>query len=322
MSELGRGLNSSGRDLELKLGNDILQAWVSINLYQSLPVPEDSGFRDEFGIGWHRMGGYNMVVHSPLGTQGPEGYHHYVFPDPDNSGRYDEIKRLLATYGYEVFIGADVSGTIFEPCSHIRGMEILLSDLSMRPEDVEVLFDKATDFSLQVARNCLDLGVDWIWLGDDIGMQTGMLMSPSMWRRFLKPRMARIINELRRMKPSVIIAYHACGSIVPVIGDLVEIGIDVLNPIQPKAEGMRDILVKQQYGDRLTLHCGIDIQEVLPFAPMRVLESELKRIIREVAPGGGFIFAAAHAIQPDTSVERVHFMLDVLKRFGKYPLSL
>jgi len=321
MHELGKELNASGRELELKLGNDILQTWVSINLYQSLPVPEGTTFTDEFGITWHRLGGYNMITHNPLGAASLDGYHEYNFPDPDKTERYDEIKGLLRDYGDTVFIGADVSGTIFEPCSHIRGMETLLYDLSLHPQDVEVFLDKATAFSLQVARNCLDLGVDWVWLGDDIGMQTGMLMSPAMWRRFFKPRMAYIIHELRRMKSDIIIAYHTCGSIVPVIGDIVEIGVNVLNPIQPKAEGMNDAAIKRQYGDRLALDCGIDIQEILPSAPLDVLETELKRIIRDLAPGGGFIFTAAHTIQPDTSLERIHLMLDVLKKFGTYPIG-
>ncbi len=321
MCELGKELGASGRELELRLGNDILQTWVSINLYQSLPVPEGTSFTDEFGITWRRLGGYNMITHNPLASASLDGYMEYDLPDPGKTERYDEIKGLLSNYGDEVFIGADVSGTIFEPCAHIRGMEALLHDLSLHPQTVEVLLDKAAAFSLQVARNCLDLGVDWIWLGDDIGMQTGMVMSPAMWRQFLKPRMADIIRELRRTKPDVIVAYHSCGSILPVIFDLVEIGVNVLNPIQPKAEGMCDTAIKRQYGDRLALHCGIDIQEILPSAPLDVLEKELRRIIRDLAPGGGFIFTAAHTIQPDTSTERIHLMLDVLKRFGTYPIS-
>lgn len=319
---LAEEFNCHGIELEIALGNDILQAWVSMNLYQSLPVEEDTTFIDEFGIKWHRMGGYNMVIENPISTWDVKSLSDYQFPDPFKSDRYDKIKSLLLKYGNEKFIGADVSGSIFEPCSHIRGMEQLLFDLFSNPKDVEPLLNNAMNFCLQVSKNCLELNVDWIWLGDDVGTQTGMIFSPDMWRRYFKPRMLFIINELRKIKPNLIIAYHSCGSIKPIIPDLVEIGIDVLNPIQPRAIDMDTFEIKKQFGEKLTMLCGLDTQSTLPFGSLGEIESEIKKVLKYLSKNGGFIFAASHTIQPDVSKERILLVLEILKKYGNYPINI
>ncbi len=319
---LEKEFNLKGRELEVYLGNDILQTWVSINYYQSVVVDEDTIFTDEYGIKWHRKGGYNMVIYNPINSWDIKDLGDYKFPDPDRVDRFDELKYLVDTFGKEYFIGADVSGTIFEPCSHIRGMEQLLLDLYSDEKSVDKFLDNATDFSLKVAINSLEFGVDWIWLGDDVGTQEGMILSPQMWRKFFKPRMKKIIDELRKIKNDLIIAYHSCGTIYPIIEDLIEIGVNVLNPIQPKAKDMDMYKIKLQYGDKLTLHCGMDTQGVLPFGSLNDIEIETKKIIKYLAKDGGFIFTASHTIQPDTSIDRILLMLDLLKKFAKYPIII
>ncbi len=302
--------------------NDILQSWVSVNHYQSVVVEENSFFKDEYGTEWHRVGGYNMVTDHPLKDIDAASLGDYKFPDPDRIDRFAKLKSLMEIYGKEYFVGADVSGTIFEPCSHIRGMEQLLLDMYMSPQALNPFFDNAMDFSLQVSKNALDFGVDWIWLGDDVGTQGGMILSPEMWRRFFKPRMAQIINELRKIRKDLIIAYHSCGTIREIIPDLIEIGVNVLNPIQPKAKDMDMYQIKKEFGDKLTMHCGMDTQDLLPFGTLEEIETELKKMIKYLAKGGGFIFTASHTIQPDTSTERIIRMLELLKEYGRYPLSL
>jgi uroporphyrinogen decarboxylase len=322
IKSLEKKYNKKGKELEIFLGNDILQTWVSINYYQSVVVEENSTFTDEYGIKWHRVGGYNMVTHNPIKDWDVNSLGDYKFPDPFREGRFMELKSLLDNYGKEYFIGADVSGTMFEPCSHIRGMEQLLLDMFTDPDALEPFFDNAMDFSLQVSKSALEMNVDWIWLGDDVGTQGGMILSPDMWRKFFKPRMAKIIKELRSIKKDLIIAYHSCGTIKPIIPDLIEIGVNVLNPIQPKAKDMDMYAIKKEFGDRLALHCGMDTQDLLPFGTLEDIENEVKKMIKFLAKDGGFIFTASHTIQPDTTDERIILMLDTLKKYGSYPISL
>jgi uroporphyrinogen decarboxylase len=322
MKSLEKRFNKSGKELEIFLGNDILQTWVAVNYYQSVVVDEDSRFTDEYGIKWHRVGGYNMVTDNPLKDWDVTALRDYKFPDPNRADRFTELKYLLDNYGKEFFVGADVSGTMFEPCSHIRGMEQLLLDMFADPDDVGPFLDNAMEFSLQISKNALDMNVDWIWLGDDVGTQGGMIISPDMWRKYFKPRMAHIIDELRKIKKDLIIAYHSCGTITPIISDLIEIGVNVLNPIQPKAKDMDMYAIKKEFGKNLTLHCGMDTQELLPFGTPEDIEKETKKILKYLAKDGGFIFTASHTVQPDTTDERIMLMLDTIKKYGKYPISL
>jgi uroporphyrinogen decarboxylase len=119
-------------------------------------------------------------------------------------------------------------------------------------------------------------------MGDDLGSQNGMLMSPAMWRSYFKPRMKRMIDSIREFKRDSYIAYHSCGSMYPVIGDLVEIGIDVLNPIQESAKGMDQRSIKKEYGDRITLMCGLDTQQFLVNATPEQVREKTGDIVKDL----------------------------------------
>jgi uroporphyrinogen decarboxylase len=191
-------------------------------------------------------------------------------------------------------------------------MEELMMDLASEAEEADILLDKLKEFTLEASLECLKRGADWIWLGDDLGAQNGMLISPDMWRSYFKPRMKEIIDALRKEKPDVIIAYHSCGSMRPVVPDLVEIGIDVLNPIQESAKDMDQLEVKQNFGKRITLMCGLDTQQFLVDAtPSEVKEAAQKKI-KSLGEGGGFIFAASHHIQHDTPDENIDALFEAL----------
>ncbi len=156
----------------------------------------------------------------------------------------------------------------------------------------------------------MKMGVDVIWLGDDVGNQDRMMISNDLWRRFLKPRMAKLFKELKAINPGVLIAYHSCGFIEPIIPELIEMGLDVLDPIQPLAAGMDAESLKKQFGDRLAFHGGIDEQDLLPFGTAEDVRRETRRVIDVLDDGGGYIMCAAHAIQPDTPVENVMAMYE------------
>ena len=302
----------SSLDLDFRMGNDILQTWLSINGEMEREVQQGSEFTDEWGITWRREGIYNAVCHHPLKALTYEEIDDYPFPSPFKPERYAGLKELLHKYGNEYFIGADVSGTLFEPAYHLRGMEDLMADMALGDEAADLILDKLTDFSTKTAIEAVRLGVDWIWLGDDLGSQRSMMLSPELWRKYFKPRMAKIIEAIHAEKPDIPIAYHSCGAMSPVIPDLIEIGINVLNPIQESAAGMSHQTIKDEYGDRLTMMCGPDTQQFLIDAAPAQVRQKTVELVRTLGKNGGYIFAVSHHIQPDTPLENIEAMLEAL----------
>ncbi|HOV70066.1 MAG TPA: uroporphyrinogen decarboxylase family protein, partial [Clostridia bacterium] len=171
-------------------------------------------------------------------------------------------------------------------------------------------------FSIALSVECIKRGVDWVWMGDDLGSQRSMLMSPGMWRKYIKPRMKRIIDSVRAYKEDIYIAYHSCGSMYQVIGDLVEIGVDVLNPIQENAAGMSQERIKKEYGDKITLMCGIDAQHFMIHATPQEVKEKVREIVHKLNINGGFIFGASHCIQPDVPQENIFAMFEALDELG------
>jgi uroporphyrinogen-III decarboxylase len=156
------------------------------------------------------------------------------------------------------------------------------------------------------------MGVDMLWLGDDVGMQNAMLISPKMWRRFLKPRMANFIAELKAINPDVKVAYHSDGQIYPIIPDLIEIGLDVLNPVQPAS--MDPVRLKKEYGDKLCFWGTIDEQHTLPFGSADDVRAEVIERLNTIGRGGGLILGPTHSVQLDTPMENFWAMIETITK--------
>jgi uroporphyrinogen decarboxylase len=287
------------------LGNDIKSVHISINREMFRSLAPGEVFIDDWGVSWTREGWYNQVCRNPLADSDVSSLIDYRFPDPYDDRRYASLARLCDKYADEYFIGVDVSGSIFEPCYHIRSMENLLVDMLVDKEAVEVFFDHAAEFTMQLCLQALEYPVDWIWLGDDVGGQEAMMISPDLWRELLKPRLASIISAVKEARPGVLLAYHSCGAIRPIIDDLIEIGVDVLNPIQPLCPGMDPLELKGKYGDKLAFMGGLDTQELLINATAEEVYSQTRNLIEGMSIGGGYIMAASHTIQPDTPLENI-----------------
>jgi len=298
--------------LDSYFGNDILQSWLSINKQMTKPCVPGERFTDEWGITWERSGYYNAPVVHPLKELSAAEIATYPFPDPYAPERYHDFNAFIERHGKTHFIGADVSGTLFEPAYHLRGMQEFMMDMALEAEEADVLLDTLCDFSAKTAAFAVRCGADWIWLGDDMGTQASMLISADMWRRYFKPRMRKIIGAIRAESEDVVIAYHSCGSIYPIIGDLIEIGIQVLNPIQESAAGMNQRRIKDEYGDRLTLMCGLDTQTFLLQATPEEVYSEMQKKARELSRGGGYIAAVSHTIQHDVPTQNLSALLEAL----------
>jgi uroporphyrinogen-III decarboxylase len=190
-------------------------------------------------------------------------------------------------------------------------LEQLLTDLLLDPDLAEQLLDIPYHYHLTAAKKLVELGVDMIWTGDDIGTQTDMLISPQMWRKYLKPRMADFISTLKSVNPGIKVAYHSDGNIMRIIPDLVEIGVDVLNPIQPAS--MEPSLIKKEFGDRLCFWGSIDEQNTLPFGTPEDVVDEILCRLKTLGRDGGLILAPTHHVQLDTPMENFWAMVNTIK---------
>jgi uroporphyrinogen decarboxylase len=310
---------ASGAPLPILMDHDFLISWMGpCTGYYSRP---DREYADEWGIGWkwfdHPSGGaYTEMVRHPLAAIKDPA--EFSMPDFSREDRYDGARQLLQQYGDEYGIMAGLACTLFELAWYLRGLEQVLMDLVTDKDFVHAYLDKLMSWIEVAGRKFARLGVDIIWIGDDVGAQNRMLISPEAFREFLKPRYARLFAEWKGINPNVKIAFHSDGYCYPIIGDLVEIGLDILNPIQPKS--MDPAKVKKDFGKRLTLWGTVDIQEVLPFGTIQDVAQEVKLRLRTAGPGGGLIIAPAHNIQSEVPLENILAFYSTAKQYGRYPI--
>jgi uroporphyrinogen-III decarboxylase len=186
----------------------------------------------------------------------------------------------------------------------------MLLDLAGDPGLCDAIFEIPFRYHLAAARRLVEMGVDMIWAGDDVGTQRGMMISPLTWRRFLKPRMAEFISALKNINPEVKVAYHSDGNIERIIPELIEIGLDVLNPVQPAA--MDPVKLKLQYGDKLCFWGSIDEQHTLPFGTPDEVRKQVAERLQTLGHDGGLIIGPTHHVQLDTPLENFWAMVDAI----------
>jgi uroporphyrinogen decarboxylase len=313
-------------DQLVALGNDAILVGADAPIDFRPPVFEDGSYLDEWGIRYKKIGVHNEMIKHPLRDienldQMNEYFHRHKFPNPYGTGRFDLAKRQIAQYGNTYAVIGLLQMTMFESSWYMVGLEKYFMDLARGNEYIFALLDRMIQYHLTIGKQLIDLGCDIIWIGDDFGDQDNMLISPDMFRRIFKPRFKMVIEELKRYKSDILVAYHSCGMIAPIIQDLIEIKIDILHPIQP-VNGMDRVNIKKASGDRLTLWGCLSIQDTLPFGSESDVQDEIKRIIRDTAKGGGFVLGAAHHIQADTPIENILAIYDTVKTNGKYPIML
>lgn len=288
-------------------------------------ISEDC-FINEFGITLKKVGYFFEIVGNPLSEAvSDEDIENHPWPKP-HEGRtkgLGEKARELYEEGYAVVADA-FTGGIFEVPQWLRGFRQFYYDLAANPEISNALLDKMLEIHKGFWDAYLDEVGDYVQivcLGDDYGMQDRMLISPNMFRERIKPRVKELYSFIKR-KAKVKIFHHSCGSIRPIIGDLAEMGVDILNPVQPRAKGMISEEIKKEHGDKLCFHGGVDIQHVLPKGSPKEVEEEAKRRIKAFAPSGGYIAAPAHNIQPDVPPQNIVALYKAVHKYGKYPLNL
>jgi uroporphyrinogen decarboxylase len=226
--------------------------------------------------------------------------------DWDVSGMRDECTQLNA--GVRHHLRYEVGG-IFEWSWALRGFERFLLDLIEKPEIACAIMDRFADIYIENTVRVIEAAggvLDMVYTYDDVGIQNGLLLSPRMWRKYILPRHQRLNAAIRRARYPVKIMYHSCGAVYPLIGAFVDdMGIDVLNPLQPRAAGMDPARIKAEFGDRLTFHGAIDIQHTLPRGTPEDVQSEVRERCQVLGRGGGYICTSAHYIQADTPLENI-----------------
>jgi uroporphyrinogen-III decarboxylase len=269
-------------------------------------------------VGWKNVeyetrfgkGCYTEIVGHPLADD--DAIDSYQPPDPNRPELYVEAERVIKEYKDEYWIVGVTVTTIFETAWALRGYEKTLMDLVVNPDFVERLFDIPFNCHLTAAKKLVEMGVDMIWIGDDVGAQDRMLISPDTWRRFFKPRMATFISTLKSINPDAKVAYHSDGNIYPIIPELIEIGLDVLNPIQPRS--MDPEKVKKEYGDKLCFWGSIDEQHTLPFGTPAEVGKEVITRVTTLGKNGGLIIGPTHHVQLDTSLENFWAMVNTITK--------
>lgn len=295
--------------LERALGVDMLLSSVGwANSYYEKPEP----YTDEWGVAFDiaeystpfGRGRYTEMKGFPLARQG--AIETYRPPDPERPELYRDAAETVAKYKDEYWIVGVTVCTIFETAWALRGLENLLTDFLLDPELAGRILDIPFRYHLRAAEKLVDLGVDMIWTGDDVGAQTGMLLSPELWRQFLKPRLAEFYSTLKAKNPALKIAYHSDGNIEPIIDELVEIGLDVLNPVQPAC--MDPARLKKRYGKNLCFWGSIDEQATLPFGTPKDVRNEVLTRLDTLGRNGGLILGPTHHVQLDTPLENFRAM--------------
>ena len=281
---------------------------------------------DEFGVTWSMPEDhpyYFDITYSPLANLSLDEIRAYPFPRGDDPSRFQGLReRALALRRetpYAVVSG--ISGVVYEICWYMRGLERLFMDMIEQPEVLETIIDRTLRFWLDWFRLFLDeVGdvVDVIMIGDDLAAQHGPLFSPRIYRSTIKPRHQRLVEYIKS-RTSAKVWYHTCGAAVEYIPDLLDNGIDILNPVQISADGMEPAGLKARFGDRLSFWGGgIDAQHILPRATPEQVRDEVRRNLACFMPGGGYVFNNVHNIQADVPPENVLALFDAAYDYGVY----
>lgn len=306
---LSRLLEIPPSSLAEAMGNDVCQAWVNNNYAMEGITHEHDGdwHIDYWGIKWVKQYYFNQIVSHPLANASPEELLHYEFP-------VDHIDDLLqpmapvaeASRGY--FIGCDVSPCAFEMYWRLRGMENTMTDMVSSPGLAGKMLKRCADFSITLAEKAIQrFPLDWLWTGDDVASQQSMMISPKTWQVLVKPELARVFAVAK--SHHLWLAYHCCGALRPIIPDLVEIGMDVLNPVQSNCPGMDPVELKKEFGQEITFMGGLDTQFLLPNGSADQVRRETAHLIEAMTQdGGGYILAASHTIPPETPDENIFAM--------------
>jgi uroporphyrinogen decarboxylase len=289
----------------------------------------DNCFKDELGIVRTIQPGSFYYIQSEFPLDGDitkTDIKEWKWPNPDDPGYVRGIRdrTLEIRKNIDCAITLHTQDIIVHPSQFLRGYESWYMDFILQPDLIEYLLDTILDVRIAVAVNVLkEVGdiIDVVASSDDVAENRGSIVSPEMYRKFIKPRHRKYFDSLRS-HTSAKIHFHTCGSVEKMIPDFIDLGIDAINPVQVSAGNMDNTAwLKREYGDKITFWGAIDNVQVLPHGSPEQVKLEVKKRINDLGPGGGYVLAAIHNIQPDVSPENIVTMFDSAIEYGTYPIE-
>jgi uroporphyrinogen decarboxylase len=291
--------------------------------WQDIVFP-DGSYQDEWGVVRSRPAGclYYDLAKSPFaGDVSVADLVKHPWPDPHDPGRCrslrEEARRLHQETEYAIAL--NMPGGVVTQAQFLRGFEDWFADLIADPTFYHALLERITDLWIEMAQDELDAAgdsVDFCFFGDDVAFQDGPMMSMELYRKMVKPYHARVFSYIKS-RSSAKILYHTCGSVAHLIPDLIELGVDALNPVQVSAKGMDTKTLKREFGKDICFWGAIDTQRVLPFGSPADVAAEAKRRIEDLGPDGGYVLCAVHNIQADVTPENICAMYDAAREYGQ-----
>ncbi len=292
---------------------------------RTLPIKwiNDYTYIDQWGIKWIKKENifyYEQVNYPLAGDISIKDILNYNWPNPDEIAINEELNNMAKKMREETdkALVLSLPAPIIHTTQYLRGFEDWYMDCAGNVKLLETLFDKVLEINMVIAEKILKQAakhVDIIKMADDIGMQTGLQVSPDFFRKFIKPRFKKYTDLIRRFAPDTIIHIHSCGSIEAILKDFIEIGINVINPVQVSAKNMDPKTLKSKYGNDLSFWGAIDTQSVLNRMNEAEVKKEVEKTIDILGEGGGYILSAVHNIQPDVPPENIVAMFEHAKKY-------
>jgi len=282
--------------------------------------------KDEFGVVWSMPDDqqlYMDISHHPLAEATIKDLADYPFPDGGDPTRFTGVREQALELRSETpyAISTGIGGVVYEICWYMRGLERWFTDMLENPEFCEALLDKTLIFWLDYFDGFLaEVGdiVDIVMIGDDLAGQSGPLFSPDFYRKVVKPRHKKLVQHIKSLTKAKI-WYHTCGACYEYIPELIDNGIDILNPVQIGLPNMEPERLKKQFGRQLVFWGGaIDAQHVLPFAKPEEIRDHVRANLQIFKPGGGYVFNNVHNIQAGIPPENIVALFDAAYEFGFY----
>jgi len=296
----------------LKIEHDELFDWCGNHIeemsYRKGRWLENEVYQDPFGVQWDRSGADKDIgiIKEYILKEPVIGNYHV--PEP-NLDFVDEFTTRIMTANKDSYKLGKIGFSLFERAWSLRGFENFLADLADEEKFVTELFEQILDYNMKIIDRALTYPIDGFFVGDDYGQQRGLLMNPVTWRKYIKPCLAKMFDRVKSTGRSV--AIHSCGNISDILGDLIDIGLDIYQTVQPEIYGLHE--VKENFGKHLTFWGGISTQKTLPY----VTPDEVKKItyetIKILGKGGGYIAAPTHQVPADVPVENILALAEAFK---------
>jgi len=287
----------------------------------------DGSWTDEWGMLYRKAGYYMEMVNEPLRNATIAEIESYDWPDPSDPRRVEgmakEARHLYEDTDYVVSVQS--VGAVFQMCCRLRGMDQYLMDMLTDKPIARALMERVAEVTMGLYDAMLTAVGPYVHMvetQDDLGTQQAPFISPALYREMVQPYHAKLAGLIKKKTDGrAKVFLHSDGSIFDLLPDIIDAGIDVINPTQPQPAKMEPERLKAAFGDRLVFHAGLDQQHTIPFGSVEEVRAEVRHKITVFAPGGGYIFAPCHNLQPDVPPENIVAMFQAAHEFGQYPLA-